>query len=494
MTAATVAGRPAPTFAWDADNRLVSASWPGTGGPGVSGPYHQYLPLLAGAMPSEQYVYDQDGQWVEKIVGAGSGTVYTFYVGPQYELQVGAGQAVSVTKYYYFGSQRVAERQPDGTLAYLHADHLGSVLLATDVNGGVVGNNQVRYDAYGNQLYGTLSLLPTDFDFTGQKRDGLSTGFYQMGARWYDPYLNQWIQPDTIVPDLTDPQSLNRYMYARGDPLRYNDPGEHDVGCPGCDDSDVGLDLGVADGGGGASWDYSVYNSMVPDWAGRLGSPAVFRPEELAQAPSSAPNVVGEVAIAAIGVAVEPEVAVPAAIVDLGTELLSDGAAEETGDTAGLLSQGAVAGAAEAPGAEALSGAEAAEEQGAAASAQVPAEAASSVETPYGPALQEQSDAALAPRRSVGEGATIYRQGRFPVQETDLGQFWAPGNPLTTEGHAQQFGMAGTNEIDWVMGATADEGADFVTRSAPAFGNNPGGALEVVTQPGGVDLHFFYMP
>jgi hypothetical protein len=283
-------------------------------------------------------------------------------------------------------------------------------------------------------------------------------------------------------------------MYARGDPLRYNDPGEHDVGCPGCDDSDVGLDLGVADGGGGASWDYSVYNSMVPDWAGRLGSPAVFRPEELAQAPSSAPNVVGEVAIAAIGVAVEPEVAVPAAIVDLGTELLSDGAAEETGDTAGLLSQGAVAGAAEAPGAEALSGAEAAEEQGAAASAQVPAEAASSVETPYGPALQEQSDAALAPRRSVGEGATIYRQGRFPVQETDLGQFWAPGNPLTTEGHAQQFGMAGTNEIDWVMGATADEGADFVTRSAPAFGNNPGGALEVVTQPGGVDLHFFYMP
>jgi RHS repeat-associated protein/uncharacterized repeat protein (TIGR01451 family) len=206
LTATTLAGGRAETMTWDAENRLVGA-------------------------PGEQYVYDGDGQWVEKIVGAGSGTVYTFYVGPQYELQVGAGQAVSVTKYYYFGSQRVAERQPDGTLAYLHADHLGSVLLATDVNGGVVGNNQVRYDAYGNQLYGTLSLLPTDFDFTGQKRDGLSTGFYQMGARWYDPYIDQWIEPDSIVPDPGKPQSLNRYSYSNSNPLRYTDPSGHDPGC-----------------------------------------------------------------------------------------------------------------------------------------------------------------------------------------------------------------------------------------------------------------------
>ncbi|HEY52283.1 MAG TPA: hypothetical protein G4N94_02365 [Caldilineae bacterium] len=33
-----------------------------------------------------------------------------------------------------------------------------------------------------------------------------------------------FIQPDTIVPDPGDPQSLNRYAYVRNNPLRYTDP------------------------------------------------------------------------------------------------------------------------------------------------------------------------------------------------------------------------------------------------------------------------------
>ena len=41
-----------------------------------------------------------------------------------------------VTKYYYFNGQRVAMRQ-DGVLSYLHSDHLGSTVLATDGNGAI---------------------------------------------------------------------------------------------------------------------------------------------------------------------------------------------------------------------------------------------------------------------------------------------------------------------------------------------------------------------
>jgi len=40
-----------------------------------------------------------------------------------------------------------------------------------------------------------------------------STGLMYYGARFYDPYLNRWIQPDTIIPDPGNPQSLNRYSY-----------------------------------------------------------------------------------------------------------------------------------------------------------------------------------------------------------------------------------------------------------------------------------------
>jgi hypothetical protein len=49
-----------------------------------------------------------------------------------------------------------------------------------------------------------------------------------MGARLYEPYINRWIQPDTIVPDPANPQSLNRYAYVLGNPLKYVDPSGFD--------------------------------------------------------------------------------------------------------------------------------------------------------------------------------------------------------------------------------------------------------------------------
>src|SRR3972149_1326069 len=40
-------------------------------------------------------------------------------------------------------------------------------------------------------------------------------------------YLNRWIQPDTIVPDPSNPQSLNRYSYVNNRPLNFTDPSGH---------------------------------------------------------------------------------------------------------------------------------------------------------------------------------------------------------------------------------------------------------------------------
>jgi hypothetical protein len=47
-------------------------------------------------------------------------------------------------------------------------------------------------------------------------------------VKWWDsPYINHFLQPDTIIPDQADPQSWNRYSYVRNNPLRYADPTGH---------------------------------------------------------------------------------------------------------------------------------------------------------------------------------------------------------------------------------------------------------------------------
>jgi len=50
-----------------------------------------------------------------------------------------------------------------------------------------------------------------------------------MNARYYDPQLGQFISPDTLVPDATQLMDFNRYAYARGNPMKYNDPTGHCV-------------------------------------------------------------------------------------------------------------------------------------------------------------------------------------------------------------------------------------------------------------------------
>jgi len=60
------------------------------------------------------------------------------------------------------------------------------------------------------------------------RRSTISTvGLYQYGARWMDPTIAHFTQPDTMIPDLSDPLAWNRYSYANYNPIRYTDPTGH---------------------------------------------------------------------------------------------------------------------------------------------------------------------------------------------------------------------------------------------------------------------------
>ncbi len=95
---------------------------------------------------------------------------------------------------------------------------------------------------YGETRYsGPPTGTPTNYRFTGQQQSA-ALGLYHMGARWYDPYINRFVSPDTIIPDPANPQSFNRYSYVNNRPLVATDPTGHDLVIVGGAGGDVSPD------------------------------------------------------------------------------------------------------------------------------------------------------------------------------------------------------------------------------------------------------------
>jgi RHS repeat-associated protein len=105
---------------------------------------------------------------------------------------------------------------------FYHADAIGSSVLVTNEAGTVV--QRTVYEPYGKAIpAGVGPTNPPEFGFTNQ-RFIKRAEVYDYGARMYDPKLGRFLQPDSIVPDPTDPQSLNRYSYVRNGPTNRIDP------------------------------------------------------------------------------------------------------------------------------------------------------------------------------------------------------------------------------------------------------------------------------
>ena len=104
-----------------------------------------------------------------------------------------------------------------------HKDHLGSSTAITDMNGNEVEIS--NYMPFGSLRSHSGSYV-SDYKFTDQELDD-STGLYNYGARMYDPVIGRFVTADTIVQNLSDPQTLNRYSYCRNNPLVYVDPSGH---------------------------------------------------------------------------------------------------------------------------------------------------------------------------------------------------------------------------------------------------------------------------
>ncbi len=108
-------------------------------------------------------------------------------------------------------------------------DHLGGTSVI--VNGGGSPLWKDLYAPYGDLRYhwdSTPSYAQTQYRYTGQRFEpDLAGGLYDYVARFYDPALGRFAQPDTIVPNPGNPSDLNRYVYTRNNPIGFNDPTGH---------------------------------------------------------------------------------------------------------------------------------------------------------------------------------------------------------------------------------------------------------------------------
>jgi len=162
------------------------------------------------------FEYDSEERRTRKTGPQGT----TYYFGPLVERDANG----SLVTYYYAGGRRIARRDGLG-VAFYHDDQVGSTRAMTDDSGAVA--NRYDYGPFGERLL-EKEKIANDYAFGGKGGDD-ETGLIYMNARYYDPDLARFVSADTIVPDLYNPQALNRYSFALNNPISFADPSGHEA-------------------------------------------------------------------------------------------------------------------------------------------------------------------------------------------------------------------------------------------------------------------------
>src|SRR3989344_4325884 len=187
-------------YTYDGFNQLIRINEGGLTGPTVA-----------------EYTYGPDKERIKKVE-YNNGTATTSYYPSKDVIYTENSTGISATTYYYDDYALVARKDPNGKNYFYHPNHLGSTDIVTNETGAVV--EDIDYLPFGE------TQDDDRFLFTGKEKDSES-GLMYYGARYYNPSTMRFTQPDTMLPDIYDPQQLNRYAYARNNPQTYVDPSGH---------------------------------------------------------------------------------------------------------------------------------------------------------------------------------------------------------------------------------------------------------------------------
>ncbi|WP_240343802.1 RHS repeat-associated core domain-containing protein [Paenibacillus sp. SYP-B3998] len=151
------------------------------------------------------------------------------------------------TRYYWDGSQVIAEGNVVGGIASLKAryvrgqgliareDGQGKAYYLQNGHGDVVNLmdstgrtklNSYSYDIWGN-IVSQQENIPQPFKYSGEMMDD-KVGLQYLRARWYDPSMGRFVGEDSYGGQIDNPLSLNRFTYVSNNPLIYTDPTGHE--------------------------------------------------------------------------------------------------------------------------------------------------------------------------------------------------------------------------------------------------------------------------
>ena len=184
-------------------------------------PLNELTSVALNGVSVENNTYNGDGQRIKSTTGSSSLTF--MYQGTNLLYEKNLTSSISTERFYANGM--VLSELFGTSLDYYLTDALGSVRLVLGGGSSIFSSNYAPFGS--NAALSGFELL----QYAERPLDE-STGLYYMGARYYDPSTGRFITEDTYAGKKSDPSSLNRYVYAEDNPMRYIDPTGHRIAVP----------------------------------------------------------------------------------------------------------------------------------------------------------------------------------------------------------------------------------------------------------------------